>query len=71
MESIKFVLLFFGFAFIFPVILDAFNLTWWGFWLIVIIIIVAYTSIGIFLEEGGYQDYQKIKQARKREKKSN
>ena len=65
MESIKFVLLIFGLTFIASEIVDALNLTWWGFWLIVVIIIVAYTSIGIFLAEGGYQEYQKNKQARK------
>ena len=66
MESIKFVLLIFGLSFIASEIVDAFNLTWWGFWLIVIIIIVAYTSIGIFLEEGGFQEYRENKKERKR-----
>tara|TARA_B100000003_G_scaffold188699_1_gene185262 strand:+ start:75 stop:509 length:435 start_codon:yes stop_codon:yes gene_type:complete len=66
MESIKLVLLIFGLSFIASGIVDAFNLTWWGFWLIVIIIIVAYTSIAIFLEEGGFQEYRENKKERKR-----
>src|SRR6056300_472416 len=66
MESIKFVLLIFGLSFIASEIVDAFNLTWWGFWLIVIIIIVAYTSIANFLEEGGFQEYRENKKERKR-----
>ena len=66
MESIKSVLLIFGLTFIASGIVDAFNLTWWGFWLIVIIIIVAYTSIAIFLEEGGFQEYRENKKERKR-----
>ena len=65
MESIKDVLLTFGLLFIASVIVDTFNLTWWVFWLISITIIVAYIYIAIFLAEGGYQDYQKNKQARK------
>ena len=54
--------------FIAYVLTETFNLTWWAAWLILIIIIVAYISIVLFLEDGGYQEYRKIKQARKREK---
>jgi len=66
MESFKVLLLIIGLTFIASGIVDAFNLTWWGFWLIVIIIIVAYTSIAIFLEEGGFQEYRENKKERKR-----
>jgi len=66
MESFKFVLLTFGLTFIASGIVDAFNLTWWGFWLIVVIIIVAYTSIAIFLDEGGLQEYRENKKERRR-----
>ena len=66
MESFKVLLLIMGLTFIASGIVDAFNLTWWGFWLIVIIIIVAYTSIAIFLEEGGFQEYRENKKERKR-----
>jgi amino acid permease len=69
MESIKFVLLIFGLSFIASEIVDAFNLTWWGFWLIVIIIIVAYTSIVLFFEEGGFQEYREIEIERKAKRK--
>ena len=66
MESFKVLLLIIGLTFIASGIVDAFNLTWWGFWLIVIIIIVAFTSIAIFLEEGGFQEYRENKKSRKR-----
>ena len=66
MERFKVLLLIIGLTFIASGIVDAFNLTWWGFWLIVIIIIVAYTSIAIFLEEGGFQEYRENKKERKR-----
>ena len=68
MDSIKDVLLIFGLVFIASVIVGTFNLTWWVFWLILIIIIVAFTSIAIFLDEGGYQEYLETKQERKRKK---
>ena len=55
-------------VFIAYVMTETFNLTWWATWLILIIIIVAYISIVLFFADGGYQDYRKIKQARKREK---
>ena len=66
MESIKSVLLIFGLSIIASGIVETFNLTWWGLWLIVIIIIVAYISIAIFLEEGGLHRYWETKKERKR-----
>ena len=66
MESIKSVLLIFGLSIIASGIVETFNLTWWGLWLIVIIIIVAYISIIIFLEEGGFHRYWETKKERKR-----